>query len=477
MGHEAASRGFRARIEGVDLRLGDRVVRRVPILTIMLCLLAVLIAAQTPVARSHADELATPAELRASVEALITQLDSSTLAERTKAERGLLDLGPDSLKYFPAPELTPNVAVREALKRIRVQLERRAARESANASSVRFAGQASVADLLKEISRQTRNRVELSPGASSVAEAMLDVDWQDQPFWGCLDQICDSLKLRAVFDPQLGLLVLRARESKDPKELAVQRAGPYRLSIISADLRPIVGDTSNQLLRVAGKLNLEPRLRPLFLHFAAAEVHATTATSRLEPWNPVATYELPVGDAGREVQVQFDFVLPRDETPKMVNIRGQLSVQLAAATERIVFDQTAQTAGTARRRGGVTVRLRDVKFEALPEDKYHADIKVNVAYDAGGPAFESHRTWMFHNAVYFENQARKRFDFTEYDTTLQSNGAIGVDYRWDQLAGPVTQYHFVYEAPTLILDLPLEIKLDDVPVGATTTPPPLPGKE
>jgi hypothetical protein len=249
------------------------------------------------------------------------------------------------------------------------------------------------------------------------------------------------------------------------------------LAILSAEVRPIVGNSANQLLRISGKLSLEPRLRPLFLHFAAADLVATVGDLRLEPWNPAATYELPAGDAGREVPVQFDFLMPSDTTPQEVTLGGRISVQLAAATERIVFDQTSQTAGAARRRGGVTVRLREVKFEGPPDGKVQAEIKVNVAYDTGGPAFESHRTWMFHNAVYFENQAGKRFDFTDYDTTLQSNGAVGVDYRWEQLAGPVTQYHFVYEAPTLIVDLPLEIKLDKLPIKLLAAKSSPPGKE
>ncbi len=451
--------------------------RQLPIRMVTQSMLAVLIAAVVPIGVVHSADLASPTEVRTSVESLIKQLDAPALVDRTKAERGLLDLGPEGLKYFPAPELTSSASVRESLKRIRVQLERRAARESANASLVRFSGRASVGEVLSEINRQTRNRVELGAAIRLLGDTAVSVEWDNQPFWACLDEICGVLKTRAVFDPQLGVLILRPREATDRQELAVQQAGPYRLAILSAEVRPIVGNGTNQLLRISGKLSLEPRLRPLFLHFAAADLVAMVGDSRLEPWNPAATYELPAGDAGREVPVQFDFLMPIATTPQEVTLRGRISVQLAAATERIVFDQTSQTAGAARRRGGVTVRLREVKFEGPPDGKVQAEIKVNVAYDTGGPAFESHRTWMFHNAVYFENQAGKRFDFTDYDTTLQSNGAVGVDYRWEQLAGPVTQYHFVYEAPTLIVDLPLEIKLDKLPIKFLAAKSSPPGKE
>lgn len=450
-------------------------------------LLAVRISAVVPGSAAGADEPA-PSTLttrRAAVEALIKQLDSQTLAERSQAERSLLDLGPEVLTYLPAPELTSGYAVPESLKRIRFQLERRAARESALASHVRLSGELSVAALLNEFTTQTRNRVELADDARALATQSLRVDFDDRPFWECLDDICARLKLQSVFNAQQGVLQLRPRVPKDRVELMVQRTGPFRLAIHSAEVRPIVGSMSTRLLRISGTVGLEPRLRPLFLHFAAADLTARRADGQqqtdeqlLEPWNPAAKYELPVGDAGRDVPVQFDYVFPKradsakEDDRLSVDVRGRLAVQLAAGTERIVFDQTAQTPGTARRRGGVTVRLRDVAFEPLPEDRLRAGIKVTVGYDAGGPAFESHRTWMFHNAVYFENATRQRFDFTDYDTSLQANGAVGVDYRWEKLPGPATQYHFVYEAPTLILDLPLEVKLDALPIKTAAPAPP-----
>lgn len=409
-------------------------------------------------------------EVRARVESLVKQLDSQKLAERAHAERSLLEMGPEVLTYFPPPELAASASVAESLKRLRVQLERRAARESALASHVRYSGEASIAAILREVTLQTRNRVQLSGDLERLASQTMQVDFQDRPFWDCIDLICDRLKARTDFDAQQGAMILRLRTPKDPVDIAIQRSGPYRLAIQSVDVRPITGNSEFRLLRITGKVALEPRLRPLFLHFAAAEVTASRSEAlRLEPWNPAATYELPAADAGREMAVQFDYLLPANDSGKPVDLRGQLSVQLAAGTERVVFDKTAQTAGAARRRGGVTVRLRGVEFEPLAEGHVRAEIKVTVSYDTGGPAFESHRTWMFHNAAYFENEAARRFDFTEYDTSLQSNGAVGVDYRWKQLAGPISRYQFVYEAPMLILDLPLEIKLDSIPVKRLAT--------
>ena len=449
--------------------------RSVSVLTVVLSLL-VLAAPGFRAARAQApvESLAT---LRATIDELLHELEAPTLADRTRAERKLLDLGPDVLPLLPAPELMPNASVHEAVRLVRFQLERRAAKESALASRITLRGEMTVVELLSQFTKQTRNRIELSDKSRAAAKTTLTVDFDDQPFWECLDDVCERLQLRAEFDAQRTSLKLVPRTPNDPVELAVQRSGPFRLAIHSAEIRPVVGATDRQLLRVAGRIAVEPRLRPLFLHFATGDMKGSVAEGKsLAPWNPAARYEHPVSDAGREVPVQFDYLLPQSTdsndaaAPTKINLSGRIALQLAAGTERIVFDKTSQTPGAARRRGGVTVRLREVKFEPLaadaakPADPLRAEIGVAVSYDTGGPAFESHRTWMFHNAVYLETEAGRRIDFTEYDTNQQADGAVAVGYRWNKLPAPATQYKFVYEAPTLILDVPLDVKLEGIQV-------------
>jgi hypothetical protein len=432
----------------------------------LLMLTAIPIAAISPGIPVVADD---QPSLRITAEALIKKLDSASLMDRTRAEKDLLDLGPDVLTFLPSPELIASVSARESIKRLRVQLERRAARESAQASHVKFVDETTVGELLKLIVTQTRNRIELADDSQHLSKRKMTVDFDNRPFWDCVDEVCRQLNARTSFNVQQGVLQLQTRQPGDPKELQVQRAGPYRMAVTSVEVRPIVGDPKERLLRISTRISLEPRLRPLFLHFAAADLSAVGSNGKsLATWNPAATYELPVGDAGREVPVQFDYRLPVDDNRREIAIHGRLAVQLAAGTERIVFDQTSLAAGTMRRRGGVTVRLRDITTEQVPGDAGTVEIKVAVVYDAGGPAFESHRTWMFHNAVYLESEAGQRLDFTEYDTSLQGNGAIGVDYRWTQFAGPLNRYRFVYEAPTLILDLPLDVKLENIPIPLDT---------
>lgn len=401
---------------------------------------------------------------RPQIQELIRTLDASTLSERTRAERQLLDLGPEILSKLPVIETVESVSVRESLKRIRLQLERRAARDSSGPSRVSLDGEYSLRDIIAEVEKQTGNRLVVVDDDGSLLKQTLNVTWDRSTFWDCLDELCLRVQLQWRFPPESPALELSRPASSMPQSIAVQRSGPFRLVIESVEIRPVVGESRQKLIRLNGRLAMEPRLRPLFLAVAVADLKASADDDQVLPaWNPTAKYELPVQDGGHEVQMSWDFSSTDVESIRILKLVGRVRCQIAAATERIVFDQTSLEAGTIRRRGGVSVRIREVEFMPREPNKMEGSIGVAVSYETGGPAFESHRTWIFHNAVYLETQSGKRVAYTDFDTAQQSDGAVAVDYRWAQIDAPFSQYTFVYEAPTLIIDVPLDINLDRIP--------------
>jgi hypothetical protein len=423
------------------------------VLCVVVCGFAVL---------SHSGANDTRVVTREAVEELIRSLDANTLAERRRAERQLLDLGPEVLRFLPAPELIESLSAREAIRAIRPQLESRAARESSAASVVTLQGERSLPEIVSELARQSRNRVVLAEGLSDM---QVSVDWNLSTFWDCLDDLCARARLEWQFVKDEPAIRISPVSGNRPAILAIQRTGPFRVAVDQAEVRFVVGAGPQKILRLTGRILVEPRLRPLFLSMAARELKAKTNDDRLlPPWNPEAKYELPVGDGSREAAVQWDFRLPTDNLPKSVTIQGQMHCQIAAATERIAFDQKSLTRGTIRRRGGVTVRLRHVNIEPADNELLKGNIGITVSYDTGGPAFESHRSWIFHNAVYLESKSEGRLNYTDFDTTQQEDGAVAVDYRWKGINAPASQYSFVYEAPTLILDVPIVVDIGDIAI-------------
>lgn len=418
-------------------------------------LVLMLTGAETP-APEDADAVCT------AVARWIELLEAPTLAERSRAERELLDLGPKVLPWLPPNDLLPGITSREAVQRLRIQLQRKLARDSARPSHVTLSETCGLQDLATEIARQTANPVRLAENlpTSSLKPRTWTLD--RVPFWEAIDSVCDEAKLRAMADPETDGLLLTARPD-DFHLPAVSRAGVLRAELSEASRQTITGDATRNLLRLRGELAFEPRLRPLFVHFKAGDfTSADRDGTVLESWNPQARYELPMTGAARRTKIGWDFVLPADAAPRRVSLRGKLIVQLAAATEQIRFEQLAGRKEVLRRRGGVSVRLHRVEFTDGENETRAAKLRVTVNYDAGGPAFESHRTWVYHNAAWMEDD-RRRYPLTDFDTLQQTDGSVQLEYRFHDLP-PGDSLKFVYEAPTLLLDVPFDIEFSDIAV-------------
>ncbi|MGH7202381.1 MAG: hypothetical protein ACREJB_17380, partial [Planctomycetaceae bacterium] len=99
-----------------------------------------------------------------------------------------------------------------------------------------------------------------------------------------------------------------------------------------------------------------------------------------------------------------------------------------------------------------------------------ARVRLAVSYDAGGPAFESHRTWIYHNEAYLEDAGGESVPPAgPLRTSLEGDGAVAVEYEFRPLPSPLDQYRLVYVAPTLIVETPIAFRLSakpQAPVGA-----------
>lgn len=425
-------------------------------MTVIGMLLAALLAADP------APPAEPPDEVRVEVEKLIQQLDAPALAERRRAEQELLDLGPKILRWLPPKELVKSAATWEAVQRIGFHLQRRFAQESARPSRVTLKGAYRLADLLTELSRQTGNPLQLPDDLPDSAASERTWNLERATFWEAIDEICRTTTLATSSRPEsqgLGFLAT----TPGSEQLAVSHAGVLRAELQNAARQPVTGDPQRSLIRLRGELAFEPRLRPLFVHFKAGDFAAADAGGHpVKNWNPDARYELPMAGASRRTQLTWDFVAPSDAVPKSLSLKGKLLVQLAAATEPIRFDRIETDREVLRRRGGVSVRMHQSEFVESGEGRDAARVKISVSYDVGGPAFESHRTWVYHNAAWLEDGER-RIPFTDFDTLLQTDGSVQLEYRFQNLP-PRTPLKFVYEAPTLLLDVPFEIDFRHVAI-------------
>ncbi|MES2789338.1 MAG: hypothetical protein V4719_06930, partial [Planctomycetota bacterium] len=407
--------------------------------------------------------------LQNQVRSLLQELDADQLARRHKAERELLDMGHVILPLLPPPELLPNPSVRATVARVRVTLERRKARESVQPAQITIASKnLKLRDWLQQIETQTTNHLDLEDLPPGILDSEVDQDLPPTTFWQALQTVLPSKQVRFQFAPDSSDLKL-VPEGTPGTDAAWKVAidGPFRVAVDSVRPRKVAGNDQQQRLRTELSVAPEPRLRALFLKLAAKDFRATGPGNRVFPASDAAAqFDLPLGEGGRFVRWNLDFTAPSALSSAEIfplKIEGQATMQIAASSEHIRFTDLVNGAGTARRRGGVTVAMQKVQAKLQADGTQTISIKVLVAYDTGGPAFESHRTWIFHNEVYLDQHVGDPLPANGgFETDLQTNGAVGVTYHFQGVKGPLADYEFVYVAPTLIIDVPVKIQLDAI---------------
>lgn len=387
------------------------------------------------------------------VKALLARVDSDQVAERTTAAKELLSLGPGILPLLPPPDRMESAAGRDLVVDLRHVLERRQATESARATTVTLSTTAPAPELIAALSRQTGNRLAF---AEDRANPTLTVNWSMTPFWEATDEIALATKSRLSWNPRVGQYQLDPRPDDAPPS-AIAYTGPFRATAEVGKVKSIPANGARSILRVQTTWQAESRLRPLFLRVKPAEWQGTVGDGRVTAWNPEAEYELPFADGTRELSWPLDLIWPADHTDKAWSLHGRAEVHLAAMTETISFDAIALRPNVQRRRGGGAVRIRKADFRTSDDGRLEATIRILVSYDTGGPAFESHRAGVFYQGGSLKGPDGQPIPFTDMEATQEADGAIGVEYRFRDLPGRREDYQFQYEAPTLFVDVPLEV--------------------
>ena len=452
--------------------------------TSLLRLLVIAVALGAVLLRLDANEAVDESAVRR----WVVRLDADRKADRQRAEEELLKLGPTALKWLPEPESLGSRAMSEAIRRVRAKLERQKAEESVNASRLTVADSQSVSETLQQLVQATGNVIVLDDLPKELLSK--PVAMREQPtFWDAIEATAKQLDLSWSFTgspARLRLFPMTAASKADSPRaaLAATQSKAFRVALKSIRERTVVGQDSGPLLRLELDVMSEPRLRPLFLKCVASEITVTgsrkstqgePAATAWQPFSPDARLELTFGQGHRQMSVPLDFRRPAGDWSSL-SVSGKLHVETAAGEEPLEFPAAKESQGVSRRRGGVTVKV--LRWESVGRANDN-DLAVTalVTYDTGGPAFESHRSWMLFNVAGLvragsmptekptSGSAMNDVNLlkpTHIDSDVQPNGSIAVTYRFEKLPLPASEYRFRYVAPTLILDVPLEFELRDV---------------
>jgi hypothetical protein len=451
----------------------------------------------TPTTSPHPQPPETVTETAAQ---LIEQLSHRSLAVRRQALERLEQLGPDALPALPDPDSLTQASARDAVARLRQRWERQSAEQSCRPSLVRLHPQcpqpvdsvtgAALSTIpgrvLASIEQQTGNRI-VADEALMDRPLSLPCDDREQTFWNSITRLEQQWPVDTRWDPAEKQLRWMPRPAEGFASPA-SAAGPLRLVIVDQEWRggtTTASGPSQRLLRLRARLQVEPRLEPLFVQLAMNDWHGRCEGDAVRPWNAAAEYELPFAEGQPELTWTTDWVWPprldpsikpadrsdrpttHDDRPADAakwTLQGKATLHLAAQRHLFVLDPAQLATRSLQRRGSMTLRLKSAQFVPSPTPgKLDAVIAIQLAYDQGGPAFESHRVGLFHRSARLVDGDGNAIGFQQHQVSAEQDGALLIEYRFPELGGTPRQYRFEYSAPTLLMALPLEFPILELP--------------
>ena len=430
--------------------------------------IAVVVAALLVTPGRAADE-----ELAPQLAQLVEQLERGDSAERAAAERAIVELGlaaparGDALLALlpePSEEMSQEMATR--LARVRAEVQTKLAERNVQQSRVTLnVKEAPLAEVLAELEKQTGNSVIDYRGEFSdeVMEKKVTLKVDDAPFWEALDLLMDETAMSPypyAADGALGL-VDRPEGSLRRVGRGAAYAGPFRVEATNASSRRGLRSPAESGFNVELEITWEPRLRPVGLAHAAADLAAKSDDGLDVPASGEGElFNVEVPADYQAVEASLAMQLPARGAKNLASLKGQVMALVPGRVAELKFRDLATAADVVQDAGGVTVTLNRVSRN---QSLWEFRMRIRVAsLDADA---EASRGWVFQNVTYLESKDGERVDHAGFETTMQDEREIGFAYFFELPEGAdIGDYTWVYRTPAAIVNLPVEYELSDIPL-------------
>lgn len=417
-----------------------------------------LLVCMTLPMQSETEAASAPKDVRESVRQLIRQLDADERDQRQAAEDGLLQLGPEILGLLPpiTPRTPAEAKVR--LERVRKALETELARVAAEPTRVTLRGEMPLSEALAALTEQTGNAVRgYAEGGGRVT-----ADWEDVIFWRALDGILDQVNLNV--DPYGGMantLVLRARpDSELDRASHAVYSGAFRFEPIRLNARRDIRNSDVNALTITYSVAWEPRMRPISLRQRLDSVSVVDDLGQTLPitQNQYGVINAPIESDISAVELVLPVALPERRATRLASVKGTMTAIIPSAMQDFEFTELATSRDVEHRNAGVAVI-----YEGMRKNGDLYEIRVRLRFDEAEGALQSHLSWVSKNEAYVTDAAGQRQENLGMAQRIRSEDEVGFSYLFDLPQGP-DQCTFVYRTPALVMELPVEYELNDLPL-------------
>lgn len=408
----------------------------------------------------HTRAQTSDAALRDRVTQLVARLDSPKMEARKAAEEALIKLGPKILPLLPEPSKTGGSERNQRLDRVRAAL--REAQDQTNLGAAKITLKEKgirLTEVIQKLQAQSGNVVTdlREQEGAEVTNPALDLDIEDKPFFEALDEVAQKAEVTLNFytgDGSIGLMA-----GKPPAKGLVQYVGPFRVAFkqITAvrDLQS-GSSTANAQFEVAW----EPRLRPMLLALKADELKIVDDRGKeIEPQVMMESTDVVLRPDNPAAELNVNLSAPERAATKLASMKIKADVTVPAGLKTFRFPSLAKE--------NVTLKAGDISvtLEGTEVDEQTWKVGVVLEYPGEGPAFESYRQGLFNNRLWLQKADGSRFEHNGgFSNTGSDQGKLGFEYLFVDAPGKPADYQFVYETPSKVLTIPLEVGFKDVPL-------------
>lgn len=432
------------------------------------CLVSI-VTASVALAQSEETDTVARDEVATQVDELVLQLASDTIAERDLAETNLLKLAEldaipldDFLSLLPAADADLPPAVRERIATIRGTLENRRARAATGGKSITMTAAGwKLSEVLAELAKQSGNQVvdAREDFGQEKADPTVTLIANKLSYWAALDQTLDQARLDVYgYGTEKGELQLIDREPGIGNRFgAATYVGPFRFEAIEVVATRGMRNPTTSALAIELEVAWEPRVQPIVLSLPIQLVTVDVGDAKpLTTTQPGRVFDVEIEPGTKVTQMSLPFELPARAVTSITKLSGTLVGLVPGKQEEFTFADLRGDKAQVQTRGGVEVTLDRVrKNNAVWE--VHMRLKLADAYDA----LASHRGWVFGNSTYLVDKDGNVIDHAGFETTMQSEDAVGIAYLFD-LPDGIEGMKWVYKTPAAIVQQEFPFVIEEI---------------
>ncbi|MFO0959382.1 MAG: hypothetical protein U0800_18435 [Isosphaeraceae bacterium] len=404
--------------------------------------------------------------LKDRVAQLVERLESPKIEARAAAEKALIELGAKALPLLPEGTKKEAGDRDERLARIRAALKEAQELSGLKGTTITLKAKGlRLSEVLKTLQSKSGSTISdlREQFGGDASNPTLDLSIEDRPFLAALDEVARKAGVSINYytgDGSIGLMPSgNDRMAPSEDESLIRYEGPFRVELQQyTTVRAYNAKQANGSIRF--EVAWEPNLRPMLLALKAEDVEITDDRGKkIEPQVEQESTSVVLRPENPVAELNLNMAAPDRASQKLAKVKVKADVTVPASIRTFRFPKlTAKR--TKQTQGDVTVTLLNTEI-----DEQNWMVSVEIAYEGGGPAFESYQQGLFNNRVFLQKPDGSVFEQNGgFNQIGGGDGKIAYEYIFVDAPGKIGDYQLVFETPSKVVTIPLAFEFQDIPL-------------